>query len=235
MRAFTTTGTVGWDPALVIASVVLGVVFSTVALISFHMRADRWAVASAAGFLTVAICSLHFTAMGAAIITPDPRIVVYPSFMDNSVMALAVAGVSLLVILAALAAALIDKETVKESVIRLHELADAAAEGIVVARDGEIINVNQRIVELSGRSSAELLGKKVFGDLIAACRYPGSTIGDQRIETVMTSASGGTVPVEVIWKPYKSGIRANEVYASAICGSATRPRKPSGIWRNTIP
>jgi hypothetical protein len=38
-------------------------------------------------------------------------------------MALAVEGVSLLVILAALAAALIDKETVRESVIRLHELA----------------------------------------------------------------------------------------------------------------
>jgi hypothetical protein len=42
-------------------------------------------------------------------------------------MALAVAGVSLLVILAALAAALFDKETVRESVIRLHELADATS------------------------------------------------------------------------------------------------------------
>jgi diguanylate cyclase len=29
----------------------------------------------------------------------------------------------------------------------------------------------------------------------------------------MTRASGGTVPVEVIWKPYKFGARANEVYA----------------------
>jgi NO-binding membrane sensor protein with MHYT domain len=34
--------------------------------------------------LTIAICSLHFTAMGAAIITPDPTIAVYPSFIDNS-------------------------------------------------------------------------------------------------------------------------------------------------------
>lgn len=212
MSAFSTTGTVDWDPTLVIASVVLGVVFSAAALISFHSKSGRWSALIAAGLLTVAICTLHFTAMGAAIITPDPRIVVYPSFIDNSIMAVAVAIVSLLVILAALAAALIDKETVKESVVRLHELADAAAEGIVVAKDGEIINVNQRVAELSQRSAEQLLGKRVFGDLLVAPRHPGCAVDDHRIETLMATASGGAVPVEVIWKPYKSGIRANEVY-----------------------
>ena len=213
MRAFTTTGTVDWDPTLVIASIVLGVVFGAAALVNFHSSPRRWAAASSAGLLTVAICSLHFTAMGAAIITPDPRIVVYPSFIDNSIMALAVAGVSLLVILAALAAALIDRQTVKESVVRLHELADAAAEGIIVAKDGEIINVNQRVTELSERSAEQLLGKRVFGDLLAATRHAACAVDDRRIETLMVTASGGAVPVEVIWKPYKSGMRANEVYA----------------------
>ncbi len=51
--------------------------------------------------------------MGAAIITPDPTIVVYPSLIDNATMALAVAGVTLLVMLAGLAAALIEKQTVQ--------------------------------------------------------------------------------------------------------------------------
>ena len=72
-------------------------------------------------------------------------------------MALAVAGVTSLVILAALAAALIDRESARESAIRLYELADAAAEGIVVAWHGEIINVNQRIVELTDRPAKSLL------------------------------------------------------------------------------
>lgn len=110
MRAFTTTGTVEWDSTLVAASVVLGVVFGAAALVRFHGDSRRWAAASAAGLPTIAICTLHFTAMGAAIITPDPTIVVYPSFMDNSMMALAVAGGASLVIFAALAAALIDRE-----------------------------------------------------------------------------------------------------------------------------
>ncbi|HBR27699.1 MAG TPA: bifunctional diguanylate cyclase/phosphodiesterase [Rhizobiales bacterium] len=213
MRAFSTTGTVSWDASIVVASIVLGVVFASVALVAFHASPRKWAAASAAGLLTIAICSLHFTAMGAAIVTPDPTIVVYPSFIDNSTMALAVAGVSSLVILAALAAALIDKETVRESVIRLHELADAAAEGIVVAKDGEIINVNQRVSELSERSADQLFGKRVFGDLLVVTSHPYCAVGGHRIETLMITASGGAVPVEVIWKPYKSGIRANEVYA----------------------
>ncbi|MGH6736369.1 MAG: putative bifunctional diguanylate cyclase/phosphodiesterase [Methyloceanibacter sp.] len=213
MRAYSTMGTIDWDSSIVAASIVFGVVFAAAAMIKFHESASRWAALSGAALLTVAICTLHFTAMGAAIITPDPTMVVYPSFIDNSMMALAVAGVSSLVILSALAAALIDKQTTRESALRVHELADAAAEGIVIARDGEIVNVNQRIAELSQRSQEELLGKRVFGDLLFASRHPNCTVGDRRMETVMITASGGTIPVEVIWRPYKSDTRANEVYA----------------------
>lgn len=212
MWAYLTTGTVSWDRDLVLASIALGVLFSAAALLSFHMR-SRARVLVAAGLLTIAICSLHFTAMGAAIITPDPTIVVYPSFMDNTTMALAVAGVTLLVMLAGLAAALIEKQTARESVVRLHELADAAAEGIVVAKDGEIINVNQRISELTGWTGPDMLGKRVFGDLLVASRQARSTLGDRPIETLMITAAGEAIPVEVIWKQYRSGLRANEVYA----------------------
>ena len=213
MRAYLTTGTVSWDGDLVLASIALGVLFAAVALVSFHRRSRTSVTLAAAGLLTIAICSLHFTAMGAAIITPDPTIIVYPSFMDNSTMALSVAGVTLLVMLAGLAAALIEKQTARESVVRLHELADAAAEGIVVAKDGEIINVNQRISEITGWTGNDMLGKKVFGDLLVASRQPRHTLGDRPIETLMITAAGEAIPVEVIWKPYRSGLRANEVYA----------------------
>src|SRR5262249_45458390 len=66
---------------------------------------------------------------------------------------------------------------------------------------------------LSEHSSADLLGKRVFGDLLLASRHPYCAVGDHVIETMMPTATGGAVPVEVIWKPYKSGLRANEVYA----------------------
>ena len=114
MKAYLTTGTVSWDSELVLASIALGVVFSAAALLSFQLL-SRIQLFAATSLLTIAICSLHFTAMAAAIITPDPTMIVYPSFMDNTTMALAVAGVTLLVMLAGLAAALIEKQTVQES------------------------------------------------------------------------------------------------------------------------
>jgi NO-binding membrane sensor protein with MHYT domain len=210
MRAFIIEGTLDWDSPLVAASIILGMVFAGIALVRYHAGSSRLA---AAVILTFAICSLHFTSMSAAIITPDPTILVYPSLMDNSMMALAVAGVASLVIFAALAAALIDKESARESAVRLSELADAAAEGIVLAKDGEIVNVNQRVAELCEMPAARLLGKRVFGDLLYAPRHAAFSAAEHRIETLMARGPSGTVPVEVIWKPYRSGARANKVYA----------------------
>ena len=196
-----------------LASIALGVVFSAAALVSFQSR-SRIRLFAATSLLTIAICGLHFTAMGAAIITPDPTIIVYPSFMDNTTMALAVAGVTLLVMLAGLAAGLIEKQTVQESVVRLHELADAAAEGIIVAKDGEIINVNQRISELTGWAGARHAGQEgIWRSCSSPVAQARSTVDDRPIETLMITAAGDAIPVEVIWKPYRSGLRANEVYA----------------------
>src|SRR5665811_195571 len=212
MLAYLTTGTVSWDGDLVLASIALGVLFAVAAVVSFHTR-SRGRVLTASVLLTVAICSLHFTGMGAAIITPDPTIIVYPSFMDHTTMALAVAGVTLLVMLSGLAAVLIEQQTARESVVRLHELSDAAAEGIIVARNGEITNVNQWVSKLTGWTGNEMLGKKVFGDLLVASQHARYAPGDLTIETLMITAAGEAIPVEVICKPYRSGLGANEVYA----------------------
>ena len=70
------------------------------------------------GLLTLGICSLHFTAMGAALIVPDPTIVVDGFSADASTLALAIAGLTVLVMVAGLAAAVIDRQTSQSSVER---------------------------------------------------------------------------------------------------------------------
>ena len=67
-----------------------------------------------ARFATLAICSLHFTAMAAAIIVPDPTIVIHPSVVNTMGMAFAVAGVTMLVMLAAVGAALVNAQAERE-------------------------------------------------------------------------------------------------------------------------
>jgi hypothetical protein len=74
----------------------------------------------AAGLLTAAICTLHFTAMGAATVEFDPTVIVSSPQMDNNLLALAIAGITLLVILSGLTAALINHDTSRE----LQHLAD---------------------------------------------------------------------------------------------------------------
>ena len=74
MAAFEIQGRIVWDPALVTASIVLGGLFGGAALAA-GLRGDtiKWRIYGAL-LLTLAICSHHFTAMGAVSIIPDPTI-----------------------------------------------------------------------------------------------------------------------------------------------------------------
>lgn len=79
-----------WDPALVAVSVVFGVVFGALAT-TLETRArtegGKWA-----GFacLVLAICSMHFTAMGAVEFHPDPRITVSDYAFSSELIAISI-------------------------------------------------------------------------------------------------------------------------------------------------
>jgi diguanylate cyclase (GGDEF)-like protein len=96
-----------WDAPLVTTSWALGCTLAVAAMLAFHRASGLRANVTAAGLLTLAICGLHFTSMGAVTILPDPTIVVQPSGLNRAHMAIAVAGVTFIVLLSALAAALI--------------------------------------------------------------------------------------------------------------------------------
>src|SRR5689334_20109898 len=72
MAAFEIAGRIEWDPALVAVSIGLGALLGAVALFVGLRGSGMKPRIYGALLLTVAICSHHFTAMGAAAITPDP-------------------------------------------------------------------------------------------------------------------------------------------------------------------
>jgi NO-binding membrane sensor protein with MHYT domain len=66
MAAFEIQGRIVWDPTLVVVSIVLGALIGAVALpVGLRGEEIKWKALGAL-LLTVAICSHHFTAMGAA-------------------------------------------------------------------------------------------------------------------------------------------------------------------------
>src|ERR1700674_3915482 len=108
MAAFEVQGHIIWDPVLVTASIILGGLFGAAALPT-GLRGDslKWKILGAL-LLTLAICSHHFTAMGAASIIPDPAIEFSPTALASGWLAIAVALASFAIILLALAGVAIE-------------------------------------------------------------------------------------------------------------------------------
>src|SRR6185436_15598029 len=107
MRALMVPGTLSWDSGLVLAAIVIGIVLASAALLAWHELERSKALWVAPVLLSLAICGLHFTAMAAVTVLPDPSIVVRSSSIDSSTLAIAVTAIMMLVMLALLAITLI--------------------------------------------------------------------------------------------------------------------------------
>ena len=90
MAAVMVPGVLQWDTPYVVLSLGLGMVLASASMVANSRLSPRQALWIAPGLLTLAICSLHFTAMAAAMIVPDPTIVVHPSVMTTTEMTFAV-------------------------------------------------------------------------------------------------------------------------------------------------
>ena len=113
MAALRVPGTIEWDAVYVIASLLLGIGFAAAALVAAR-RDTYWAP----GLLTLAICLMHFTGMASATVIPGPEYTHQSSSINTVGMASAVAGVTMLILLAAIAAALVNSQAERETQLR---------------------------------------------------------------------------------------------------------------------
>jgi diguanylate cyclase (GGDEF)-like protein len=134
MSALEVPGRVTWSVELVLASIVLGMVFGYAAL-AFAIRYNgRWGTFIAALFLTLAIVSHHFTAMGAVEIVPDPTRAPDALSLSPVFLAVAIAGVALAVLGMSLVGVLADRRLASrtrkfEEIINQLSLAQQQVEG----------------------------------------------------------------------------------------------------------
>ncbi|MBV9331502.1 MAG: hypothetical protein JOZ55_08105, partial [Alphaproteobacteria bacterium] len=105
-----------WDPTYVVWSIGIGVGLMSYGM-HFTLTVDRWSRYLTSGLIfTVAICSLHFTAMTAVVYRFDPRVVVSGGVLAPGSLAIAIAAIAALVVALGLVGALLD-----------HHLADRAS------------------------------------------------------------------------------------------------------------
>jgi diguanylate cyclase (GGDEF)-like protein len=129
MQAFIVPGALLWNLGLCLVAVLGGMALGAAAMEAFRRLPRRRALWVAPLLLTLAICFMHFTAMGAVSVAYDPTAFVVPSLVDDNTMALAVAGVAMLVMLSAFGAAFINGMAQREVQEELRRQRDDLQRG----------------------------------------------------------------------------------------------------------
>ncbi|UXR93090.1 EAL domain-containing protein [Agrobacterium tumefaciens] len=155
MAGMDVAATISYRWAPVLGGFAVAWVFFLLAF-SLFLRSAAWKrIVIPAGCSILAICALHFTAMSATILSPDPSVAgPDPDNLARVIMIAAVSGVTFLVLAATATAALVDRYLVD-----LKGLVDATLDGLAVVRDGRIVELNTRFAGLVGSDEASLMGK----------------------------------------------------------------------------
>lgn len=217
MAAFDVAGIILWDSTLVAASIVLGALFGALALpAGLHGDDNKWKAAGVV-LLTLAICSHHFTAMGAVSIIPDPIVTVPQSAIPPVYLALAVGIASFVILLltfAGLSLDLRERRRHEAEADRMRSLANAAVEGLLVSNEGAIVTVNDSFAAMAGWQASRLTGRSLsecFPDAAALTRL--SSALNKPIESTLRRRDGGIVPVELIMRKVDFAGELNDVFA----------------------
>lgn len=185
MQAIETQATILYDPLMTLSAVLAGALLSSAAFHAFsQLKGLRRLLASSITFV-LAICALHFISMASITLLPDPGKQVPAAVLDASLLAAIVVVAATTLILIALAAVFIESHLTD-----LRGLANASQEGLLILRQGRIIDANERFQGLSGWKLAGLAGKSPSAVLTTIqglgrtnparrCSTPG-TAGDRR-------------------------------------------------------
>ncbi|HMK78076.1 MAG TPA: PAS domain S-box protein [Xanthobacteraceae bacterium] len=182
MRSLEAPGDLSFAPDLVAASVAFAVLFGAAALWIATERRGLRAVLAAAGMLTLAIVALHFTAMGAVTLVPDPALTVNASTLPPAILALLIAVAISAVLGVAFVAALLDQRLDDH-----YRLLDGALQNVtqgVVMFDGagRLLLANDRYRQIYRLSEAQTMPGTTLRQILEHRIAAGTFDGDPAAE-----------------------------------------------------
>ncbi|NEX94466.1 ATP-binding protein [Caulobacter sp. 17J65-9] len=177
MSGLRTEGVLSWDPGLVLASLVVGASLSIAALFAAGAATSWRRSAGAAVLYMLAICSLHFTGMGAITIVPDSSAAVPPELLDHHTLAVAVTSLAVMILCAAVGATVMEGVGRRDSLRSLRGAVEAMPQAMCLfdAEDRCVI-WNSRYEALNTDSVVLLRPGLPFREMLeadlAAGQYP---------------------------------------------------------------
>ncbi len=179
MSAIDVPGHIVWASGLVLASIALGVALAVPAVrLAVRSRGLQATLVSAL-LLTLAIVALHFTAMGAAEVVPDPTVEITPLSLSPHALAVAIASAAAAVLGISLVAALDANSrqqlreksdaAIAEQMERLETALANMSQGLCMFdRDQRVVVANRRYAEMYGLSPDQIRPGTTLKEILEA-------------------------------------------------------------------
>jgi diguanylate cyclase (GGDEF)-like protein len=209
MSAFEVSAQIEWVWGLVISSIALGVLFAVPAIyLAVRSRGAQAALLSAL-LLTLAIVALHFTAMGAAEIIPDPTVSVTALSLSPHSLAVAIASAAAAVLGISLVAALdassrqvlrekSDAELAKQAERLQTALANMSQGLCMFDRDQRVVVANRRYAEMYGLGPDQIKPGTTLKEILEARIARGTYRGAEAQNLVRAGADSFHLEVKEI-------------------------------------
>lgn len=165
--------------------------------------------------LVLAVASLHFTAMSALTLAPDPSFLAHPTSLDSTALAIVVAIVVCAILL--VVAAIVHSETrVMQARVagdeRMRRLGSAALEGLMMHNGQRIIDANDRFLALVGESLDTVAGSDLTKFASAkTLSYLEAAQGDFAAVEAVLETSSGPREVQLLTRQLEPGLYVTAV------------------------
>src|SRR4051794_2000146 len=171
-------GHIHWDPTLVAASIVAGMLFGIAAMLTERRRRSKAWTAAAALLLTLAIVSHHFIARGAIEIIPDPTRLIDAWTIPPTSLATAIASVATAILSMSLLGASTDRR-VSEQNLRLAAALNNMGQGLLMFDSaGRLVLFNQPYLLMYGISPEKVKAGCSLVDLLRLRKAADTFKGD---------------------------------------------------------
>jgi signal transduction histidine kinase/ActR/RegA family two-component response regulator len=169
MTAFQTQGLILWDRFYVVISVLLGGGV-TAAAVALAGDPRTWKGQVLGGLILAGgIASMHFTAMTAVTVSPDPSVVVPPSPLSSAIIAILTAAVVGMGVFAILAAMTMARYSRMRALADLRDAIDALPAGLAFYdADDRLVMWNKPYAQQGGDAAHLLKAGAAFSDLLRA-------------------------------------------------------------------
>ncbi|ODN72208.1 bifunctional diguanylate cyclase/phosphodiesterase [Methylobrevis pamukkalensis] len=164
MRAVMIPADITWQTDLVVASIVLGMLLDGAAFYVVSRRERMRETLLGAGLLTLGIVCLHFTAMGAVVVHPDPTRATMELGISSSMLALVIAAAALLILVFCLGVAIVGRraqDRADEKDLNFRLLVEGMTDYALYLLDetGHITNWNAGAERTKGYRPEEAIGR----------------------------------------------------------------------------